>query len=118
MIGSSGIPYNPVFRSKIKIGSFVYRSSTSAPNNDPDDASSVAGNLGTFTASEATPAYDLYSYMTIVSSDGVLPFTGGGYPAAPLSAGETAVGGLLYGGVSITFTVTSLSPATASPAED
>ena len=118
VIGSSGIPYNPVFRSKIKIGSFVYKTSMSAPNSDPDDASSVAGNAGTFTASEATPAFDLYSYMTIVSGGEVLPFTGGGYPAAPLSAGETAVGGLLYGAVSITFTITSLSPAPAASAED
>jgi len=113
VIGSSGIPYNPVFASKIKIGgALVYESSTSAPNSDPDDASSVTGTLGTFTAAEATPAFDMYSYFTIESGDGTPPFTGEGVPTAPLSTSDKAAGGLLEGAASITFKIRTLTLAT------
>jgi hypothetical protein len=116
VIGSSGVPYNPVFASMVKIGTFIYQSSTTAPAIDPDDASMVTGNFSTLSASEATPAFDLGSYFAIVengTSSG-FPYTGQGYPVT-LSTNQSASGRFLYGLASVSYEITSLTLAPAPP---
>jgi hypothetical protein len=98
-IGSSGVPYNPVFASVVNIGGFTYSSSTTAPPSDPDDSSIVTSNgTSTLSASEATPAFDIASFFTIVETDVTRlgPYTSTGLPVT-LSASQIGYGGFIYG---------------------
>jgi hypothetical protein len=112
-VGSSGIPYNPVFSYTAKINGSTFESSTSAPNGDPDDSSVVTGSVWTFTASEATPAFDEKSFFTIENITGVVPYSSDGFPT-PLSGNHRANGGINIGTVFISYKVTSLSVAPAA----
>jgi hypothetical protein len=116
VVGSTGVPYNPVFASLVQVVKVtVYSSSTTAPPSDPDDASAVSGNgLSTLSASEGTPAFDLGSYFSIVEGDisNGLPYTGQGAPVT-LSTKQSASGGFLDGAILIGYEITSLTPAPA-----
>jgi hypothetical protein len=111
-VGSSGVPYNPVLSYTAKINGATFESSTSAPNGDPDDSSVVTGSVWTFTASEATPAFDEKSFFTIENITGVVPYTSDGFPTA-LSGNHRANGGINIGAVFISYKVTYLSVAPA-----
>jgi hypothetical protein len=111
-IGSSGVPYNPVFSYTAKIGTNQFQSSPIAPDSDPDDASIVSGTRWTFTASEATPGPDQDSFFTIqADTSDDFPYDNDGYPR-PISGDRAANGGFLWGATTTTYKITSLS---ASP---
>jgi hypothetical protein len=118
-VSSAGVPYNPVFASNITIGgNHAYSSSLSAPNNDPDDSSAVTGSNGSsFTANEATPAFDLNSFFNIVGTTATLgsPYNGSGLPL-PFTSGENANGGFTIGVVSIDYGINTLTLAVPNPA--
>jgi hypothetical protein len=93
-IGSTGVPYNPVFSSTVRVGAFTYSSSGTAPPSDPDDSSVVTGNgFSTLSASEATPAFDTGSFFTIVENNGNLraPYSDTGHPVT-LTASRSGFG--------------------------
>jgi hypothetical protein len=116
-IGSSGVPYNPVFASVVKIGKFTYRSSKTAPPGDPDDASEVTGNgATTLSGTEATPAFDTSSFFTVVENniESFPPYTSAGYPVT-LSASQSGYGGLHFGGLALRYEITSLQLSPAAP---
>jgi hypothetical protein len=118
VIGSTGVPYNPVFASLVQVvKATVYSSSTTAPPSDPDDASAVSANgFSTLSASEGTPAFDLGSYFSIVEADiaNGLPYTGVGAPVT-LSTKQSASGGFVNGAILIGYEITSLTPTPAPP---
>jgi hypothetical protein len=114
-IGSTGVPYNPVLASVVKIGGFTYSSSTTAPPSDPDDSSIVTGNgTSTLSAAEATPAFNLASFFTIVETDVTRlgPYTSAGLPVT-LSASQSGYGGFIYGSSGLRYQITSLTVAPA-----
>ena len=114
VIGSSGVPYNPVFSSTAKIGDFIYSSGTTT-FNDPDDSSIVTGNgFSTVSASEAVPASDIGSFFTMYSEGGSTIYTNQGYPVT-LSGRQSGYGGLAFWGQFVTYKITSLTPAPAPP---
>jgi hypothetical protein len=116
-IGSTGVPYNPVFASVVKIGAFTYTSETTAPPSDPDDSSIVTSNgASTFAASEATPAFDTSSFFSVVETDVArfAPYTGSGLPVT-LSPSQIGYGGFIYGLAGLRYQITSLTLALAPP---
>jgi hypothetical protein len=115
-IGSTGVPYNPVFSSTVKIGTSTFSSSVSAPPGDPDDSSVVTGNgSSTLSASEATPAFDTGSFFTVVEGDVTRfgPYTSTGLPVT-LTASQSGYGGFTLGAPShLRYQITSLTLAPA-----
>jgi hypothetical protein len=118
-IGSTGVPYNPVFSSTVRIGASVaYSSKLSAPPIDPDDSSIVTGNgSSTLSATEATPAFDTGSFFTVVEVGHVIsaPYTSTGLPVT-LTASQSGYGGYsIANGQLLRYQITSLTLAPAPP---
>jgi hypothetical protein len=114
-IGSTGVPYNPVFSSTVRVDGFTYSSNGTAPPSDPDDSSVVTGNgFSTLSASEATPAFDMGSFFTIVENNGNLhgPYSDTGHPVT-LTASRSGFGGFAFGDVLLRYEITSLTLAPA-----
>lgn len=110
-IGSSGVPFNPVFASKVIAGDFIYTSGTLVFPEDPDNFTTVAGfGDSTFSAAEAIPASDTSSFMDIVETDfsKVNPSNNGGLSPS-LTATQIGYGGFVYADSQVQYQITSLT---------